>query len=382
MADNEKLLSNNEESQRRHVSWADVTTPIEHSSKKAQRSYKSTHHMSTVIDEEEDGHKIDKTSIFLMIFINFLSNVVFSIVLPSLPTFIGKLVLNGGYLNGWAVAVNSLGTFIASPIFGLWADKRTFREVMGVSLVVMVAGNIWYAIAGDIYSLLAARFVVGIAAANYAPAGAYLSYASSKKERTTVMSLYSGSTILGFICGPSFSLLTSLPFFQFTFKIGMYTFEFTDYTASGWVSAFFAFIGLICIVGFKEVKKTPERKKQIKASASMRSFRSLTQVSKTSIPTSAVIGCLFLTFCYTTAFTIFETTGPLYTAADPSLKWNILQNSELFLAISGISLASLIILQALLYIFPDFPLMMYTILSLSHSQVLFSCINRWYHDIL
>ena len=77
-----------------------------------------------------------------MIFINFLSNVVFSVVLPSLPDFI-KEVGGQEYLNGWAVAANSLGTFIASPVFGWWADKRNFREVFIFSLVIMVLSNAW-----------------------------------------------------------------------------------------------------------------------------------------------------------------------------------------------------------------------------------------------
>lgn len=54
-------------------------------------------------------------SIFLMIFINFLSNVVFSIVLPSMPDYIKTLATGTGMvytsLNGYAVAVNSLGVF-------------------------------------------------------------------------------------------------------------------------------------------------------------------------------------------------------------------------------------------------------------------------------
>jgi MFS family permease len=88
------------------------------------------------------GEAANSGSIFLMIFINFLSNVVFSIVLPSLPDFI-KDVGGADYLNGWAVAANSLGTFIASPLFGLWADRRNFREVFVFSLLLMVLANIW-----------------------------------------------------------------------------------------------------------------------------------------------------------------------------------------------------------------------------------------------
>jgi len=153
----------------------------------------------------------------LMIFINFLSNVVFSIVLPTLPFFLIQ-VNAPSYLNGWAVAVNSLGTFIASPIMGYWADKRNFREVFFVSLVLMVIGNTWYALANNEYHIFAARFVVGIAAANFAPASSYLSYATSTQVRAKIMSWNAASSVLGFICGPAFSLLTSLPAIHFTNK--------------------------------------------------------------------------------------------------------------------------------------------------------------------
>jgi MFS family permease len=78
---------------------------------------------------------------------------------------------------GWAVAVNSLGTFLASPIFGWLADRLIgFRWVFFFSFVLMFGGSLWYSLSTEIYELLAARFIVGIAAANYAPACAYISY--------------------------------------------------------------------------------------------------------------------------------------------------------------------------------------------------------------
>jgi len=89
----------------------------------------------------------------------------------------------------------------------------------------------------------------------------------------------------------------------------------------------------------------------------MRSFESLSRIGKASIPVQGVITCLFLCFCFTTAFTIFETTGPIYTTINPYLKFNVFTNSLMFLAISAVSLASLLILQALLYWFNDFLLM-------------------------
>lgn len=61
----------------------------------------------------------------------------------------------------------------------------------------MVVSNLWYALCTDVYQLFAARFVVGIAAANYAIATAYLSYATSAEERAKVMAWNSASSVLG-----------------------------------------------------------------------------------------------------------------------------------------------------------------------------------------
>jgi len=63
--------------------------------------------------------------------------------------------------------------------------------------------------------------------------------------------------------------------------------------------------------------------------------------------------CLFLSFSFTTAFTIFETVGPLYTAANPYTKWDIFQTSLLFLGISLVSLVALVGLQGLLLVTSD-----------------------------
>lgn len=63
-----------------------------------------------------------------MIFLSFLSNTVFSIVIPSLPHFLEE-VGAPAYLNGWAVAANSAGTFLASPLLGWWSDRRGVKEV-------------------------------------------------------------------------------------------------------------------------------------------------------------------------------------------------------------------------------------------------------------
>lgn len=72
-------------------------------------------------------------------------------------------------LLGWVVAAFSLGQLVASPIFGLWSTKRrSSREPLGVSLLLQVGANVFYAyvpsVDGDrgLY-LAAARCLMGFA---------------------------------------------------------------------------------------------------------------------------------------------------------------------------------------------------------------------------
>jgi predicted MFS family arabinose efflux permease len=66
--------------------------------------------------------------------------------------------------------VNSGGTFLASPLLGKWTDSRGVKEALFISLIVMIGGNIMYALSQDVWMLLASRFIVGCAAGmRYSP---------------------------------------------------------------------------------------------------------------------------------------------------------------------------------------------------------------------
>jgi len=192
-----------------------------------------------------------KKDIALMIFINFLSFVCFAIVLPSLWPFLKSFGVDQSW-TGWAVAVNSGGTFLASPILGKWTDWRGVKEALFVSLVVMIGGNVMYAMSQNVWMLLVARFIVGCAAANYAPASAYLTYATHPNDRTTVMIANSAASILGFILGPAMATgLSALPAFEVS------VFKGNDLTYPGWASVLLA---LFCLVFVPTVKHIRPRK--------------------------------------------------------------------------------------------------------------------------
>src|SRR5579885_471120 len=116
-----------------------------------------------LIPKTKESHN---AGIAIMLFITFLASVCFSIVLPSINPLLVRLVEDDKFadsLTGWAVAINSIGSFLASPFFGWWADRRSTREVLAITLIAMTFGNVLYSLSSKYWILLIARFIVGAA---------------------------------------------------------------------------------------------------------------------------------------------------------------------------------------------------------------------------
>eukprot|EP01123_Difflugia_compressa_P012779 TRINITY_DN5602_c0_g2_i1.p1 TRINITY_DN5602_c0_g2~~TRINITY_DN5602_c0_g2_i1.p1 ORF type:complete len:363 (+),score=50.37 TRINITY_DN5602_c0_g2_i1:3-1091(+) len=236
-------------------------------------------------------------------------------------------------------------------------------------MIIMVISNVWYAMVGDMYQLFVARFLVGVAGGSFAPASSYLAYATLPQDRAKVMTWNAASSVLGCICGPSFALLTALPIMNFDVKIGTYTLHINSQTSPGWISAILGILGMICLIGFKEVKRKPvvpslpinetvikRLENDPRGQSSIRSIQSYSMVGKTKVPLTGVIVCLFYTFCFTTTFTIFETLGPLYLGK--FYGFGVYKTSILFLGVSGIALFALATLYGFLYFLKDERLLM------------------------
>jgi len=343
----------------------------------ASPSIQDDDHLSGDEERQESGEVLEsagKKDIALMIFINFLSFVCFAIVLPSLWPFLKSFGVNQSW-TGWAVAVNSGGTFLASPLLGKWTDWRGVKEALFISLVVMIGGNIMYALSVDVWMLLASRFIVGCAAANYAPASAYLTYATHPNDRTTVMIANSAASILGFILGPAMATgLSALPAFELS------VFKGNDLTYPGWASVLLALFCLIFVPTVKNIRPrkagegvfpakgaldpsslsqahiATETNPYVKPSdASVRSLKTLAQPG---LPIWTVIVVLYLQFAFYNAFTVFETIGTPYT--QHAYGWSVTTNGFLFAGIGGGCIVSLVILQVGAMLFQDRTLLLVT----------------------
>lgn len=140
----------------------------------------------------------------------FVMGIGFSIVLTGVWPYLQQLdpTVSKEFL-GWVVAANPLGQMLASPAFGLWANKaESNRGAFILTISCFIAGNIFYAILGTFGSaaksvMIFSRFVVGVSSANIAVIRSYVAASTTLSERTTAVSFISASQAMGFIIGPA-----------------------------------------------------------------------------------------------------------------------------------------------------------------------------------
>jgi DHA1 family tetracycline resistance protein-like MFS transporter len=125
-------------------------------------------------------------------------------VMPDLMRQVTHPDLSGAALwGGVLTAAFAVMQFLFGPIVGNLSDRFGRRPVPFVSLVVMVLDYVVMALAQSVWSLLAARIIIGITAATHSTANAYVADISPPAEwaGTSVWSArHSGS---GSLPGPS-----------------------------------------------------------------------------------------------------------------------------------------------------------------------------------
>ncbi|HVT43436.1 MAG TPA: MFS transporter [Thermoanaerobaculia bacterium] len=145
--------------------------------------------------------------LFLTVFIDLLG---FGIVIPFLPYYAREYGATGK-LAGFVVGVYSLMQFFFAPIWGRLSDRVGRRPILIVSLTGSMLGYTIFAFANSLTSLLVARIIAGIAAANIGTAQAYIADVTTPQNRARGMGIIGAAFGLGFILGPPLGgILSSL----------------------------------------------------------------------------------------------------------------------------------------------------------------------------
>jgi multidrug resistance protein len=133
----------------------------------------------------------------------FLVMVGFGIVLPILPflakRFHASSLQMGLLITGWSVA-----QFVASPVWGLLAERLGRKPVLIVGLLGYIVSFLGMAFAQSYGVLLGARVIGGLLSSSVLPSGqAIAADITPPKERGAVMGTLGAGFGVGFVVGPA-----------------------------------------------------------------------------------------------------------------------------------------------------------------------------------
>ncbi len=155
-------------------------------------------------------------AIFITVFIDLLS---FGVFIPDLQLRGRKLAIEAlgsanhpqlGLLIGISIASFSLAQLLTATRLGALSDQIGRRKVLLATAVLNVLSYVVYAHADNLPTMILARVLNGIAAANLGVAFAYIADISKPEERAKSLGLIGAAFGMGFILGPALGSLLLL----------------------------------------------------------------------------------------------------------------------------------------------------------------------------
>ncbi len=135
-----------------------------------------------------------------------LDMLAFGIIIPVLPHLIEQLA-GGGIANAaWWVGIFSTVfaavQFVFSPVQGALSDRFGRRPVILISNLGLAVNFVMLALAPTLWLLFAARVLLGMTAASFSTANAYIADIVPKDRRAAAFGILGSAFGLGFIIGP------------------------------------------------------------------------------------------------------------------------------------------------------------------------------------
>lgn len=139
----------------------------------------------------------------LTVFVTILLDLIgFGMILPLMPFYAQELEASPARI-GLLFSSYSLAQLLFAPMLGRLSDRVGRRPVLLASICGSAAAHLLFAFAGSFATLLAARSLAGVAAANYSIAQAYMADVSPAQDRSRAMGLVGAAFGIGFVLGPA-----------------------------------------------------------------------------------------------------------------------------------------------------------------------------------
>lgn len=285
-----------------------------------------------------------RRSINACIAIVFLSNVGFSIVMPSIWPYMASFQRSGCYL-GLAISAFSFGQTIGSAMLSLWYEKyrHHLRVILSLSILCMLIGDLWYALTaelGGLWMIFLARFLTGFGAGNQEVIQGFVASITTPEERPKHIAALSLFATLSFIIGPVLAAVISTMGCEWRATV------FNSWTVPGFASALFGLVSLLLVTIIHRPRAPKGAVLDVDTDDDQWADTQGPRISKPA--TVALIVSYF--FIFTTG-SVYETVVVPYTQC--AYHWDLLENSGLF-ALAGVFSA----LTFVLMVFIDSPVCM------------------------
>ena len=142
--------------------------------------------------------------IFVTVLLDMLA---FGIVIPVLPHLIEQLAGGGIAKAAWWVGVFStvfaVVQFGFSPVQGALSDRFGRRPVILISNLGLAIDFVILALAPTLWLLFVSRTLLGMTAASFTTANAYIADITPREKRAAAFGMLGGAFAVGFIVGPA-----------------------------------------------------------------------------------------------------------------------------------------------------------------------------------
>ncbi|WP_426698301.1 TCR/Tet family MFS transporter [Rhodanobacter soli] len=148
-------------------------------------------------------HRAALAFIYVTVLLDMLA---YGVIIPVLPHLVEQLA-GGGIANAaWWVGIFStvfaLVQFVFSPVLGALSDRFGRRPVILISNLGLAVDFVMLALAPTLWLLFAARVLLGMTAASFSAANAYIADITPREKRAAAFGLLGSAFGVGFIIGP------------------------------------------------------------------------------------------------------------------------------------------------------------------------------------
>ena len=155
--------------------------------------------------------------IIKILFINFITMMVFTMAHPVTPTLMNTVGLPS-YMFGVLYSTMAIAQFIMSPIWGKISDEKGRKKILIMGVIGYGVGQIGFAISQNAFTILMFRLLSGGLSVGFITAGiAYISDISSDEDRIKFLSYHTASTSIASSVGSLIGGYIGLLGYKYTF---------------------------------------------------------------------------------------------------------------------------------------------------------------------